>query len=47
MPFGLSNAPANFKSYINAEKVNIFVIIYINDIFIYRKDLGQASVNTV
>ena len=50
MPFGLSNALASFQSYINkilAEKLNIFVIVYLNDIFIYIKDLGQAYVNAV
>ena len=38
MPFGLSNAPASFQSYINkilAEKFYIFVIMYLDDIFIY------------
>ena len=45
--FGLSNAPANFQSYINkilAKKLNIFVIVYPDDIFIYNKDLGQSHV---
>ena len=43
MPFGLSNVPASFQAYINkipAEKLNIFVIIYLDDLFIYTKDLG-------
>ena len=50
MLFGLSNTPANFKGYINkilAKKLNIFVIVYLNDIFIYTKNLGQAHVNAV
>ena len=41
--FRLFNAPASFQSYINkilAKKLNIFIIIYLNDIFIYIKDLG-------
>ena len=43
MPFGLSNASASFQSYINkipAKKLDIFVIIYLDNIFIYTKDLG-------
>ena len=43
MPFGLSNAPASFQGYINkilAEKLDIFVIIYLDDIFIYTEDQG-------
>ena len=50
MPFGLSNAPASFQGYINkilAEKLDIFVIVYLNDNFIYTKDQGQAHVNAV
>ncbi len=43
MPFGLSNTPASFQSYINkifAEKLDIFVMVYLDDISIYIKDLG-------
>ena len=50
MTFGLFNAPVSFQGYINkilAEKLNIFVIIYLNDILIYNKDLGQDYVNAV
>ena len=50
MPFGLSNAPASFQGYINkilAKKLDIFVIVYLDDIFIYTKDPGQAHVNAV
>ena len=45
MPFGLSNAPASFQSYINkilADKPNIFVIIYLNDILVYTDDQDQG-----
>lgn len=37
MPFGLSNAPANFQSYIIkilVEHSDVFIIIYLNDILI-------------
>ena len=50
IPFELSNAPASFQGYINkilAKKLNIFVIIYLDDIFIYTKDPSQAHVNAV
>ena len=50
MPFGLSNVPASFQYYINkivAEKLDIFVIVYLDDIFIYTKDLGQGHIKVV
>ena len=50
MSFGLSNAPASFQGYINkilAKKLNIFVIVYLNDILIYTEDPGQAHVDVV
>ena len=50
MPFGLSNVPASFQGYINkilAKKLNIFVIVYYDDIFIYSKDPKQAHVAVV
>ena len=50
MSFGLSNALASFQNYINkilAKKLDIFVIIYLNDIFIYTKNLGQLYVKAV
>ena len=43
MPLGLANAPATFQSYINkclAEKVDIFCIVYLDDILIYTKRKG-------
>ena len=48
MLFGLSNAPASFQGYIHkilAKKLDIFVIVYLDDIFIYSKNPGQAHVN--
>ena len=50
IPFELFNAPTSFQGYINkilAEKLNIFVIVYLYDIFIYIKELGQVHVNAV
>ena len=50
MPFEFSNIPANFQSYINkilAKKLDIFVIVYFNNIFIYIKDLNQLHINTI
>ena len=48
--FGLSNASATFQKYVNkilAEKLDIFVIVYLDDILIYTKDLGQSQVEAV
>ena len=50
MPFELSNAPASFQGYINkilAEKLDIFVIVYLDDILIYTEDPGQGHVEAV
>ena len=41
MPFEFSNTPTSFQDYIYkilAEKVNIFVIVYLDDILIYTED---------
>ena len=50
MPFGLFNAPASFQGYVNkilAEKLDVFVIVYLNDILIYTEDAGQGHVEAV
>ena len=50
MPFGLYNALASFQGYINkilAEKLYIFVIVYLDDILIYTEDPGQPHVNVI
>ena len=50
MPFELSNAPASFQGYINkilAKKLNIFVIVYLDDILIHTEDPGQGHVEGV
>ena len=50
MPFGLSNAPAIFQRYVNkilAEKLDIFIIVYLNNILIYTKDPGRPYIEAV
>ena len=50
MLFGLSNAPTSFQGYINkilAKKLNIFVIVYLDNILIYTKNEGQGHVEAV
>ena len=50
MPFCLSNAPVTFQGYVNkilSEKLDIFVIIYLNNILIYTKDPGQPHVEVI
>ena len=50
MPFRLSNAPASFQGYIIkilAKKLNVFVIVYLDDILIYTKDENQGHVEAV
>ena len=50
MPFGLSNTPVTFQTYVNkilAKKLNIFVIVYLDDILIYTKYLCQPHVKAV
>ena len=50
MSFGLSNIPASFQGYINkilTEKLDIFVIVYLDDILIYTEDPCQGHVEAV
>ena len=50
MLFGLTNATASFQGYINkifAKKLDIFVIVYLDDILIYTKDDGNGHVAAV
>ena len=50
MPFCLSNAPATFQDYVNiilAKKLNVLVIVYLDDILIYTEDPGQAHMEVV
>ena len=44
MPFGLFNTPATFQRYVNkilARKLDIFVIVYLDNILIYTKNPEQ------
>ncbi len=50
MPFGFSNASASFQGYINkilTEKLDIFIVVYLDDILIYTEDPGQTHVEAV
>ena len=50
MLFGLSNTPTTFQGYVNkilAEKLDVFVIVYLDDILIYTEDPGQSHVDAV
>ena len=50
MPFDLSNAPTSFQGYINkilAEKMDIFIIVYLDDILIYTEDSGKPHVDAI
>ena len=50
MSFWLSNVPASFQGYINkilVKKLDIFIIVYLDDIFIYTKDPSQTHANVV
>ena len=48
MPFGLTNAPASFQSYIHGvlcEYLDIFVIVFLDDILIYSREESQHEQN--
>ena len=50
MLFGLSNALATFQGYVNkilADKLDIFIIEYLDDILIYTKDPGQLHIEAI
>ena len=50
MPFDLTNAPESFQGYVNkilVEKLDIFVIVYLDDIFIYTTDPRKIYVKAV
>ncbi|KAI1002033.1 hypothetical protein K3495_g6174 [Podosphaera aphanis] len=44
MPFGLTNAPATFQQFVNdvlREFLDIFLVVYVDDMLIYSEDLAQ------
>ncbi len=50
MFFDLTNAPATFKGYINkilVEKLNVFVNVYLDNIFIYTKNEKKGHVEAI
>ena len=50
MFFRLTNALATFQGYINkifAEKLDIFVMVYLDDILIYTEDEREGQVQAV
>ena len=50
MLFSLFNTSASFQGYINkilVKKLDIFVIVYLDNILIYTKDTRQAHINAV
>ena len=50
MLFGLFNALAIFQGYVNkilAEKLNVFVIVYLNNILIYTENPSQSHIEAV
>ena len=50
MLFELTNIPANFQKYINkifTKNLNLFIIIYLNNIFIYTNDNRDGHITAV
>ena len=50
MPFSPSNTPTSFQGYINkilAKRLDIFVIVYLDEILVYTKDPDQPHVDAV
>ena len=50
MSFGLSHTPASFQGYINKiviKKLNIFFIVYLDNILIYTEDQRQGHIEAV
>ena len=50
MLFGLTNTPATFQGYINkslVEKLDVFTIAYLNDIFNYIESKNRKHIQAV
>ena len=50
IPFRLKNVPSSFQGYINkifAEKLDIFIIVYLDSILIYTDDDGDGYFTAV
>ncbi len=50
MLFGLTNASATFQGYINkilVEKLDVFVIVYLDDILIYTENKGEEHIQAI
>ena len=50
MPFRLTNAPTTFQDYIDkilAKKLDIFVIVYLDDILINTKSKNKEHIKAV
>lgn len=50
MPFRLTNTLATFQGYINnilVQKLDVFIIMYLDDIFIYIKSIKEEYVEVV
>ena len=50
MPFGLINTLVTFQGYINkifVEKIDIFIIVYLDNIFIYMKSKREKHMEAV
>ncbi|KNZ55596.1 hypothetical protein VP01_2639g2 [Puccinia sorghi] len=44
MPFGLCNAPLTFQHFVNdifADLVEVYVVVYLNDILVYSKTIDN------
>ena len=50
MFYKLFNVPANFQNYINtilAKKFDIFIIVYLDEILIYNKNLSKDHIEII
>ncbi len=50
MPFRLTNTTTTFQGYINkilTEKFDVFIIVYLDDIFIYTRSAREEHIKAV